>query len=81
MITRCPIYCSGFEKSSNYIDMNGNHPAILSCVVYNKVFVNKDISELKENEWLYIGKETKEQIEFQLSELKFHKDFIAIFKE
>ena len=68
-----------FTKSKNYINKNGEHPATSSSIHYNQFIIKKE--ELSDNNWLYIGKESKEKKQSQLAALAFYKNgFIPIFE-
>ena len=78
MITRACLSVIGFTKSNNYINKNGEHPKILTTLKWNKIVLKSE--ELTDDNWLYIGKETEEEIKWQLESLKFCEDWIAIIE-
>jgi len=59
-----------FHKSSNFINNKGEHPMPQTIIRYNKIAFNKE--ELKDNQWLYVGKEPIDNIKAQFKELR-HK--------
>jgi len=79
MITRAAIDVDGFTKASNYLNNKGEHPKILTAIVYNEIVLNP--KDLTDDKWLYTGEEEKSRIEWQLDELNTCKDFVALWKE
>jgi hypothetical protein len=52
--------CGGgnFSKSSNYINIKGENPKMLSVMRWNNVVLDKE--ELNSDNWLYISNESEE---------------------
>jgi len=79
MISRAPLSIDGFMKASNYVNIKGEHPVILSAIVHWKIVLKKE--DLNDDNWLYIGKESEDDIKWQLSMLRKLRDFVAIIYE
>ena len=79
MISRVPIWVSGFTKSSNYINKNGEHPGINADIIHWKIVLKKE--ELNDDNWMYIGNESEAAIQQQLLMLKCGRDRVAIIRE
>lgn len=79
MITRASIVVDGFLKSSNYINIRGEHPSRMSIVGWDKIVTKKE--ELKDSNWMYTGKEDSYVVNIQLYLLKIHNDGAIIIKE
>ena len=79
MLIRAELGVIGFTKASNYINNKGEHPKTLIALDWWKIVLNSE--DLTENNWLYIGKEPKEEIKAQWNSLKFCEDWVPIIEE
>ena len=78
MIRKANLGVDGFIKASNYINKKGEHPKILSAIVWYNIVLRPE--ELNDNNWLYIGKESEKKIKGQLWQLKLYKDCVSILE-
>ncbi len=79
MICRAPLGIIGFTKSSNYVNFKGEHPKLLTTMAHWEIVLKKE--DLKDDNWLYIGKEPEKEIKWQLSVLKQFRDWVPIITE
>jgi hypothetical protein len=79
MLIRADLTVDGFTRASNYVNKNGEHPRVLTTMIwYNIVFKQED---LKDGNWLYIGKESETEIRAQWNSLKLCRDWVPIIKD
>jgi len=74
----CVVTSNEFIKSINYINKSGEHPKCDSLIYWDHLVSKKE--ELGETNWLYIGASTEDQIDGQLSSMKFHDGFVPIIE-
>jgi len=79
IIARAPIIAYSFTKASSFINIKGDHPEIFTNVIYNKIVLNKE--ELTDDNWLYIGDESKDLVSAQIDTMIHYKDWLPIIEE
>ena len=79
MISRVPIWVTGFTKASNYINKKGEHPGIHMDIIHWKIVLKEE--DLNDDNWLYIGKESENVIKQQLLMFKSGRDRVSVWRE